>query len=354
MLALICLLTLGVASAHAPAPAPPVPQRGAGQSHLVVITGLGGESKYREAFHEWASQIVGAAEGSGLSRSNIAYLGEKPERDPDLIGARSTSENVVATLRQLAATAAPADQIVIVLIGHGSYRDGVARVNLPGPDMSAADFAPLLDGFATQKIVFVNAASSSGAFIQALSGPNRIIITATRSGGERYETQFGRYFAEALASDGAGAGRAGGAGGAGGADLDKDERISVLEAFTFAQREVERYYETDNRLATEHALLDDNGDGEGSDEPGPEAPDGALAGAVYLVSGPAASAEQATADPRLADLYAEKRQLEEEIEALRAIKSGMEASAYEQQLEELLVRFALNARAIRELTEQVP
>ncbi len=345
MLALICLLTLGVA------PAPPVPQRGAGQSHLVVITGLGGESKYREAFHEWASQIVGAAEGSGLSRSNIAYLGEKPERDPDLIGARSTRENVVATLRQLAATAAPADQIVIVLIGHGSYRDGVARVNLPGPDMSAADFAPLLDGFATQKIVFVNAASSSGAFIQALSGPNRIIITATRSGGERYETQFGRYFAEALASDGAGAGRAGGAGGA---DLDKDERISVLEAFTFAQREVERYYETDNRLATEHALLDDNGDGEGSDEPGPEAPDGALAGAVYLVSGPAASAEQATSDPRLADLYTEKGQLEEEIEALRAIKSGMEASAYEQQLEELLVRFALNARAIRELTEQVP
>ncbi len=344
MLALICLLTFGVD----PAPAPPVPQRGAGQSHLVVITGLGGESKYREAFHEWASQIVGAAEGSGLSRSNIAYLGEKPERDPDLIGARSTRENVVATLRQLAATAAPADQIVIVLIGHGSYRDGVARVNLPGPDMSAADFAPLLDGFATQKIVFVNAASSSGAFIQALSGPNRIIITATRSGGERYETQFGRYFAEALASDGAGAG------GAGGADLDKDERISVLEAFTFAQREVERYYETDNRLATEHALLDDNGDGEGSDEPGPEAPDGALAGAVYLVSGPAASAEQATSDPRLADLYAEKRQLEEEIEALRAIKSGMEASAYEQQLEELLVRFALNARAIRELTEQVP
>ena len=254
----------------------------------------------------------------------------------------------MATLRQLAATAAPADQIVIVLIGHGSYRDGVARVNLPGPDMSAADFAPLLDGFATQKIVFVNAASSSGAFIQELSGPNRIIITATRSGGERYETQFGRYFAEALASDGAGAG------GAGGADLDKDERISVLEAFTFAQREVERYYETDNRLATEHALLDDNGDGEGSDEPGPEAPDGALAGAVYLVSGPAASAEQATSDPRLADLYAEKRQLEEEIEALRAIKSGMEASAYEQQLEELLVRFALNARAIRELTEQVP
>ncbi|MEE9246561.1 MAG: hypothetical protein V3U63_10200 [Gemmatimonadota bacterium] len=348
MLALICLLTLGVAPAPAPAPAPPVPQRGAGQSHLVVITGLGGESKYREAFHEWASQIVGAAEGSGLSRSNIAYLGEKPERDPDLIGARSTRENVVATLRQLAATAAPADQIVIVLIGHGSYRDGVARVNLPGPDMSAADFAPLLDGFATQKIVFVNAASSSGAFIQALSGPNRIIITATRSGGERYETQFGRYFAEALASDGAGR-----AGGAGGADLDKDERISVLEAFTFAQREVERYYETDNRLATEHALLDDNGDGEGSDEPGPEAPDGALAGAVYLVSGPA-SAEQATSDPRLADLYAEKRQLEEEIEALRAIKSGMEASAYEQQLEELLVRFALNARAIRELTEQVP
>lgn len=351
MLTLICLLTLGVA----PAPAPPIPQLRAGQSHLVVITGLGGESKYREAFHEWASQIVGAAEGSGLSRSNIAYLGEKPERDPDLIGARSTSENVVATLRQLAATAAPADQIVIVLIGHGSYRDGVARVNLPGPDMSAADFAPLLDGFATQKIVFVNAASSSGAFIQALSGPNRIIITATRSGGERYETQFGRYFAEALASDGAGAGAgAGGSGGAGGADLDKDERISVLEAFTFAQREVERYYETDNRLATEHALLDDNGDGEGSDEPGPEAPDGALAGAVYLVSGPAASAEQATSDPRLADLYAEKRQLEEEIEALRAIKSGMEASAYEQQLEELLVRLALNARAIRELTEQVP
>lgn len=309
---------------------------------LLLITGLGGEPQYSEAFHQWAVQVAEAAERDGLLRSNIVYLGEKVERDPSWIAARSTKENIETTLGTWASAAGPTDQIFILLIAHGSYRDGIARVNLPGPDMTVLDFAALLDRFTTQRLVFVNASSSSGDFIKALSAENRVIITATRSGQERYETQFGRYFSTALAGDVA--------------DLDKDGRVSVLEAFTYARREVERYYEQKNRLATEHAQLDDNADGEGSEEIGPEAADGTLAGGVFLVAAAAAPAmaRDETADPRFRALYDEKRRLEEQIAELRARKAEMLESEYERRLEDLLVQLALNRRAIQALEEDQP
>jgi hypothetical protein len=204
--------------------------------------------------------------------------------------------------------------------------------------MSASDFAEALSAFPTQSIVLVNSASASGPFVAVLSGANRIVVTATKSGSERNETLFARYFVEAFAADGA--------------DVDKDERVSVLEAYNYARREVTRYYEERGILLTEHALLDDNGDGVGSGEPDPEASDGAMARTLYLVGLPAAVAGDVPADPELAALYSEKQQLEEEIAALRQRKDEMDAVAYEQQLEELLVELTLTTRAIRELEEK--
>ena len=143
--------------------------------------------------------------------------------------------------------------IFVTLIGHGSFAGGTARFNLPGPDLSAADFNAMLQKLPTKQIVFVNTSSSSGPFVEALSGPGRTIVTATRNGAEQYATLFGGFFVDALTSDAA--------------DADKNKRVSVLEAFNYAKAEVARAYEREGLLATEHALLDDNGDKEGSQAP---------------------------------------------------------------------------------------
>lgn len=323
---------LGLVALLAPAPA------AAQQSFLLVVSGLSGEPRYAERFHDWATEMLGAAESRwGLPAENVVYLAEKTDRDPDRISARSTHENVEAAFRAIAERAGPSDQVFILLIGHGTTRDGQAFLNLPGPDMSAADFARLLDSLSTQNVVFVNAASASGDFIAALSGPHRTLITATRSGREKNETIFARFFVEAYSGDGA--------------DADKDGRVSVLEAFNFARREVARAYESDGQLLTEHALLDDDADGEGSAEPDPQGGgEGQLARTLYLTGG-TALAGQAPTDPRLASLYEEKRRLEEDIAALRQRKEQLDTEAYERELERLLVELALKTREIRALEE---
>ena len=133
-----------------------------------------------------------------------------------------------------------------------------------------------------------------------------------------------------------------------GADADKDERVSLLEAFSYARLEVERLYSRDNRLLTEHALLDDDGDGEGSMEPGLDAGDGRLASRFFLAAERPAVTEQAAGDPELAALLEQKRSLENAVADLSARKDDMDPGAYETELEALLLELAYTNRAIRE------
>lgn len=325
---------LGLVALLAPVPAT------AQQSFLLVVSGLSGEPRYAEAFHGWAIEMLEAAEVRwGVPPENLVYLAEKPERDPNRISGRSTRENVEGALRELAQRAGPDDLVFVLLIGHGATRDGEALINLPGPDMSAADFAKLLTLLPTQKLVFVNTASASGGFIAVLSGENRTVITATRSGNEKNETSFAGFFVEAFAGEGA--------------DTDKDERVSVLEAFNFARREVARVYESDGLLLTEHALLDDDANGEGSAEPDPlGGGEGRLARTLFL-AGAATAGAPTPSDPHLVALYEQKRILEEKIAALRQRKGELDSETYERQLEGLLVDLALKTREIREFEEAV-
>lgn len=311
----------------------------AAQTHLIVISGLGGDPGHSRTFHEWAVSLITAArERWGVPGSNIAYLAERVERDPAQIHARSTWENVRVAVQETAARAGPDDRVFVVLIGHGSEAGGQAKINLPGPDPTAADFAAALEALTTQRVVFVNTASASGGFVPALAGDGRVVITATRSGRERNATTFARYFVEAYAADGA--------------DVDKDERVSVLEAFNYARREVERLYESENRLLTEHALLDDDGDGEGSGEPGPESSDGALAASLFLDAGRAVRALAGTgADPELAELYRQRQALEDAVADLRSRKDELDPAEYDAELERLLLELALKNREIRGLEE---
>jgi hypothetical protein len=306
---------------------------GVGASHLVVVAGAAGEPRYGDEFHAAALAIADAARTRfGVPAANVAYLGEDPARAPGRIGARSSKENVERALAAVAARARPSDQLWVVLIGHGSGQGEQSRFNLPGPDITAADFRRALGAFARQRVVFVNASSASGDFARVLAGPNRVVVTATKSALERNETLFARHFAAALSAPGA--------------DVDKDGRVTLLEAFTYARREVARAYEQDNRLLTEHAQLDDNGDGVASAEPGPRAKDGAVAATLALGTAGAESAA-AAADPRVARLLAQRVELEASVATLRQRKDAMEPAAYERELERLLLELARTGQAIR-------
>lgn len=313
--------------------------QGSARSWVLIVSGAGGEPQYSESFYETGkSMAVAARERFGLPDSAVIYLAEDPARDPKLIAARSTRENVVAAFSTLAARVRPGDQVLILLIGHGSYQDAESRFNLPGPDLSAKDFAKLLARFSAQKVAFIDASSASGDVLPVVSGPGRTIVTATKTGFEGNETRFARYFVAAFTSDVA--------------DTDKDGRVSILEAFDYARREVARSYEAENRLLTEHAQLADNGDKAGSREPDGKTA-GALARTFALARGGAATGALSN-DPGVAELQRAKDSIDARIAALRARKAQMDSTAYDQALEKLLVELATKNQAIREMEKKKP
>ncbi len=300
--------------------------------HILVVTGLGGGPEYSERFQGWGSALVTAAsEKFGIPAGNIVYLGEDSAADPRILD-RSTRESVDRAFTNLASNTQPGDHIFVVLIGHGTFNDGESRFNLPGPDLTAEDFGLHLDLLAGRQVAFVNLASASGEFVKALSGEGRTIVTATKTGREGNETIFGGYFIDAFTGEAA--------------DLDKDGRVSVWEAFEFARTEVAREYETSNRIATEHAVLDDDGDGVGSTELA-EAADGALARTMFLAADPTLAAARATDDLELRALFEQKADVERGLEELRAIRGQITQDRYDSELEELLVELALTNRAIQ-------
>jgi hypothetical protein len=302
------------------------------RSFLLIVSGLGGEPRWSDEFHTWGDALAtAAAERYGVPAANVVWLAERPDRDAR-ISLRSTTENVERTFADLAARVPGDGQLLVFLMGHGAYDGRESKINLPGPDPTAADFGRWLDAFATQRVAVVNASSASGGWIEALAKPNRAIITATRSGMERNEAVFGRFFVRAYTEDVA--------------DVDKDGRVSLLEAFDFARAEVERFYTSQNRIQTERALIDDAGRGSGVTDPTTESAIGALASTFFLGG---SSAVAADASPQVRALLAAKERLEREVAALRARRSDLAQEQYEAELERLLVELAETNARIRAL-----
>ena len=301
-------------------------------THLALIVGLAGEPEHGEAFNRWAGTLMDAAARLGVD--DVIYLAEKPEVDAKRVTGKSTKEEVVKAFEKLAA-AGEEDVVFIVLIGHGTFDGKVAKFNLPGPDLTPADFEPLLKKMKSRHVVFVNTASASGPFMEALAAPGRTIVTATRTGAERFATLFGGYFVDAIAGSDA--------------DSDKNRRISVLEAFVYAKREVATAYEREGIMSTEHALLNDSG-GEGVQDPAPDGKQGKVAAVVSL--GSSTSGDPLPADPKLRALYIERRDIERRIEALKLLKGSMPADRYAGELEKMATELALKTRQIRELEKK--
>jgi hypothetical protein len=270
-----------------------------------------------------------------VPKERLVYLVDTPMEGDARVSGRATRDEISKAIDGFAKQAGPEDVVFVMLIGHGSYDGRDSKFNLPGPDMAAADFNLMFKRLPTKQIVLINASSASGPFIDGLSAPGRTIVTATRSGAEQYTTLFGGFFIDALTSEAA--------------DADKNKRVSVLEAFNFAKTEVTRAYEREGLLATEHALLDDDGDKEGSASPtntgsDPKNKDGKVAAVLSLG---VAGDDGLPSDPKLRALHVERRDLERRVESLRLLKESMDQAKYSAELEKLVTAIALKTREIR-------
>jgi hypothetical protein len=284
----------------------------------VIVNGAGGEAVYAKQFEEWTGQL-----SSVLS----AKFGFDEKQLTVLKGA--TAEDVKRTFTALKTQLDANNVVFVFFIGHGSFDGKESKFNLVGPDLSAPDYNALLSALPTRRVVVFNMSSASGEFIKSLSAKGRIVVTATKSGQETNATRFPGFFISALnARD---------------ADTDQDGHTSVLEAFVYANRLTADFYKQAGRLATEHAMFDDNGDGVGREKL--EAGEGLLARATYLDS---LSVDEAAASAATGRLLKERTRLEGEIEQLIARKGNMAEAEYETTLERLFIELAKVNRSIKQ------
>ena len=297
-----------------------VAQKNDPNKFAVIVNGPGGEAEYTKQFTEWTTSL-----GSILSeRYNF-----DPGKIKVLADKSATAEEVKRTFTSLKSELDVNNILFVFLIGHGSYDGKEAKFNLVGPDLSASDYNQLLTALPTKRIIVFNMSSASGEFMKPLSAKGRIVVTATRNGQETNATRFTGFFIAALkATDG---------------DTDQDGHTSILEAFVYANRLTEEFYKRAGRLATEHALLDDNGDGVGREKP--EAGEGLLARATYLDS---LSVDEAAATAATGRLLKERSRLEGEIEQHIARKGNMAEAEYEATLERLFIELAKVNRSIKQ------
>ena len=288
------------------------------ERRVMIITGAGGEEEYTDLFAEWGGNFAKAFDGNA---AEMVHITNKPED----IGARKTIESTLKKWVEKSDS-----EIWILLVGHGTFDGKAAKFNLVGNDASDADFKQWLK-LHRGPLVFINTSSCSAPFIRSLSGLNRVIATATKSGYEQNFCRFGGYMSAAL--------------GQAGADLDKDGAVSVLEAFLIASRQAGEFYRENDRLVSENALLDDNGDGMGTPADwfrgvrtqkkakGKSSADGKLSRLVFPVIPPAE--KDIPAPLRKKRLAAEAK-----IETLRSLKKTLEAEIYYRDLEKLFVELA--------------
>ncbi len=284
------------------------------QTHLLVITGVSGDEEHARKFQQWATTFIETARKKDeVPESNITFLSERA----------ATKAAVEKAFADIAGKAKANDELFVLLIGHGSFDGTTAAFNLTGPDLTADDYARLLAKFSAQRVVFVNTASASGAFLKPLAAPGRVIVTATKTGGERNEPDFPQYFVAAFGDDTA--------------DRDRNGHVSVGEAFEYAKARVVEAFQKKGLLLTEHATLDDSGEGQ-------------LASAVFLGGGQGRSALVVdTSDPEMKALADQRDAIDRDVAALRTKKSTMDQATYDADMEKLLTALALKTKEIRDL-----
>jgi hypothetical protein len=280
-------------------------------TYYVVVAGLGGEPDYEQRFTAAAKDLAKVFEAAD-STAHISTL----------TGAQATTSQFKETLSAVARDTKADDAFVLILIGHGSF-DGVEyKFNLVGPDVTASEIAVMCDHIPARRQLVVDTTSASGGAMTALERPGRAVIAATKSGTEKNATVFVRYWVEALQDPAA--------------DTDKSDSISAMEAFTYATTKTAAFYDSQKRLATEHAVFDDVGHGEPVRAAGNG--QGALMSSFTLLR--LGTSQQAGSDPAKRSLLVKKEELEQKIDMLKYQKAAMDPADYKTQLTAALLELA--------------
>ncbi|MBI3695520.1 MAG: hypothetical protein HY238_11870 [Acidobacteria bacterium] len=276
--------------------APALPAQ-TGSTYFLIVGGLGGEPDYEQRFASYAGDLekIGKA------------LAADAEKVIALSGKAATREAIQGAFDRLAQRATAADALAVFLVGHGSFDANTYKFNIPGPDLTGEELKTLMDRVPAARQLLVTATSSSGGCAELLAREGRVVVTATKNGTERNATVFARYWVEALRDPAA--------------DADKNETISALEAFRYAEEKVKRFYTDQKRLATEHPRME-----------------GRLAGSFVLAR--LGTAAVAATDPAKRKLLAEREAIEQQIDALKYRKSAVPTADYKKELERLLLGLA--------------
>lgn len=293
------------------------------RASLIVVVGAAGEKSYGDIFADEAKSWREAAKQSEVRFELIGG-------DVASSAAKTDKTRMEAVLAAEAKRPSEAGPLWLILVGHGTFDGRTAAFNLNGPDVTSVELAAWLEPIERPTIV-VNTTAAAAPFLTELSAPGRVVITATKSGQERNYARFGRYFAARIIDPAA--------------DLDKDDQTSVFEAFLAAARDTAEFYRSEGRIATEHALLDDDGDGRGvrvefferdklvKRPQGEAAADGEAARRFHL--------KRSTTERRLSpEQLAQRDKLEAELAKLRGRKAELSDQAYFAELERVLVALA--------------
>ena len=282
-------------------------------SFYVTVAGLGGEPDYEQRFTAMANDLDKVLKASGSEVHVYTLTGNQASR-----------AQMTEILGDVAKQAKPDDDFVLILIGHGSY-DGVEyKFNLVGPDISGGELASLCDRIPSKRQLIVNTTSASGGSIATLEKPGRAVIVATKAGTEKNATVFARFWVEALHDPTA--------------DLDKNDSISALEAFEYADRKTAAFYDSEKRLATEHAMFEDTGKGQPVRAADAQSSEGRFLAAFTVLR--IGAAQRAANDPAKRELLAKKDDLEQKVDELKYQKAAMAQDDYKQQLTQALLELA--------------
>ena len=295
-----------------------LPRAAMSDSSALILRGVAGSPEHEEKFEKWTA---------GTAKALVEKFGFSPDRVLVLTDKKTAQAEIQKAFVTLKQQMKPMDTFFLFFIGHGSGEDGTYKFNISGPDYTPDDYNKLLATLSAGRIVIVAATPASGAALDKFAGKNRVVVTATRSGQEGNDTVFYDYFLEALQGTAA--------------DEDKDQKVSVWEAFKYAVAGTERFYKDEGRLATEHAQISDNGVDK-TDAKAKEPPLVARS-TSFRVDRPIVSS-----DPKMQALLNQKKEIEQQIEALRINKNSMVAADYDKQMEELLVQLALKNQEIRQ------
>lgn len=295
---------------------------------VLIIAGAGGLDNFKSQFYNQATELQRLLiDNYGYSQADIQVF---VANNPDSIEVKypeSTAQNITAYFDEKAREFTAASTFFCFLIGHGSYDNEWGKFNLVGTDLRDIDYSQLLSQLKSRKILFVNMASASGPFLDKISRKNRVVITATRDGFEKNATQFAEQFLSTLSNSE-------------NSDLNKDGRISATELFISTRDRVVGYYDSKKQLRPEHPVLDDNGDGFGTEMPDLLEGDGMLANDIILnqvIDEKAASLNPVSTNA-VDDIR--KQNILIMIKALQKKKNTLDVDDYYDELEKLMIELA--------------